>query len=101
MLAKVYLYMKDYPKARAAAEEVINSGEFKLLGGSALPNKSFGDLFTYAGNNNEESIFALQWKGDVNYGSASNNNTQFGISNGSISTSKARYGGVFAPSQDI
>lgn len=93
--------MKDYPKARAAAEEVINSGEFKLLGGSALPNKSFGDLFTYAGNNNEESIFALQWKGDGNYGSASNCNTQFGISNGSISTSNATYGGVFGPSQDI
>ena len=101
MLAKVYLYMKDYPKARAAAEEVINSGEFKLLGGNALPNKSFGDLFTYAGNNNEESIFALQWKGDGNYGSASNCNTQFGISNATISTSNDTYGGVFAPSQDI
>ncbi len=101
MLAKVYLYNKDYTNARLMAEEVINSGEFKLLGGSALPNKSFGDLFTYAGNNNEESIFALQWKGDGNYGSASNCNTQFGISNGSISTSNATYGGVFGPSQDI
>lgn len=101
MLAKVYLYLKDYTKARATAEEVINSGEFKLLGGASLPNKSFADLFTYAGNNNEESIFALQWKTDGNYGSASNCNTQFGISNGTISTSNATYGGVFAPSQDI
>jgi len=101
MLAKVYLYLKDYNNARILAEEVINSGEFKLYGGPTLPGKSFGDLFKFPNNNNEESIFALQWKGDGNYGSASNCNTQFGISNGTISTSNASYGGVFAPSQDI
>ena len=98
MLAKVYLYQKDYANAKAMSEEVINSGEFKLLGGSQLPGKSFGDLFTYAGNNNEESIFALQWKVDANYGSGNNCNTQFGISNGTISTSNNTYGGVFGPS---
>jgi starch-binding outer membrane protein, SusD/RagB family len=101
MLAKVYLYTKEYDNAKAAALEVINSGEFKLLGGASLPSKSFGDLFTYPNNNNEESIFALQWKGNGVYGSASNCNTQFGISNGTISTSNASYGGVFAPSQDV
>lgn len=101
MLAKVYLYQSKYAEARAMAEEVINSGEFKLLGGDQLPSKTFGDLFTYPNNNNEESIFALQWKGDGNYGSANNCNTQFGISTASVSTSNASYGGVFAPSQDI
>lgn len=58
-------------------------------------------MFTYAGNNNEESIFALQWKVDANYGSGNNCNTQFGISNGTISTSNNTYGGVFGHSQDI
>ena len=101
MLAKVYLYEKKYPEAKAMAEQVINSGEFKLLGGSQLPGKSFADLFTYGNNNNEESIFALQWKGDGNYGSANNCNTQFGLSSSAVSTSNASYGGVFAPSQDI
>lgn len=101
MLAKVYLYMKQYPKARAMAESVINSGEFKLLGGDQLPSKSFGDLFTYGNNNNEESIFAIQWKGDGQYGSANNCNTQFGFSDGTLSTSNASYAGVFAPGQDI
>lgn len=101
MLAKVYLYNKEYAKSKSMAEEVINSGEFKLLGGTQLPGKSFGDLFTYVNNNNEESIFALQWKGDGNYGSGNNCNTQFGISTGEVSTSNATYGGVFAPSQDI
>lgn len=101
MLAKVYLYDKDYVNARLMAEEVINSGEFKLLGGAELPAKSFGDLFTYANNNNEESIFAIQWKGDGNYGSANNCNTQFGISTSAVSTSNASYGGVFGPAQEI
>ncbi|WP_117881622.1 RagB/SusD family nutrient uptake outer membrane protein [Aureibaculum luteum] len=101
LLAKVYLYQKDYANAKIMAEDVINSGEFKLLGGSELPSKSFADLFTYANNNNEESIFAIQWKGDGNYGSANNCNTQFGISSSTVSTSNASYGGVFGPSQDV
>lgn len=100
-LAKVYLYQKDYANAQAMAEQVINSGEFKLLGGDQLPAKSFGDLFTYGNNNNEESIFAIQWKGDGNYGSANNCNTQFGFIDGTLSTSNASYAGVFGPSQDI
>ena len=101
MLAKAYLYMKNYEGAKQMAEEVINSGEFKLLGGSQLPDKSFGDLFTYPNNNNEESIFALQWITDGNYGSANNCNTQFGISSADLTTSNTNYGGVFAPSQDV
>jgi hypothetical protein len=101
MLAKVYLYKKDYANAKAMAEEVINSGEFKLLGGDELPAKSFADLFTYANNNNEESIFAIQWKGDGSYGSANNCNTQFGFKDGDLSTSNASYAGVFGPAQEI
>lgn len=100
-LAKVYVYRKEYAKAKAMAEDVINSGEFKLLGGDLLPGKSFGDLFTYSNNNNEESIFAIQWKGDGNYGSANNCNTQFGFVDGTLSTSNASYGGVFGPAQEI
>lgn len=98
MLAKVCLYDKDYAQAKSLAESVINSGEFKLLGGSQLPAKTFGDLFTVSNNNNEESIFALQWKVTAGYGTASNCNTQFGYS---TNLSNASYGGVFAPSQDI
>lgn len=101
MHAKVLIYLKDYTNAKLLAEEVINSGEFKLLGGESLPTKSFADLFTYPNNNNEESIFALQWKGNADYGTANNCNTQFGISTAEVSTSNASYGGVFAPSQDI
>ncbi|KGO94286.1 RagB/SusD family nutrient uptake outer membrane protein [Flavobacterium subsaxonicum] len=100
-LAKVYLYEKKYAEAKTIAETVINSGEFKLLGGSSLPAKSFADLFTYQNNNNEETIFALLWFVDGRYGSANNSNTQFGISTGALTTSNASYGGVFGPSQDV
>ncbi|MDV6166893.1 RagB/SusD family nutrient uptake outer membrane protein [Flavobacterium sp. DG1-102-2] len=101
MLAKVYLYNKNYAGAKQLAQEVITSNEFKLLGGAQLPAKSFGDLFTFPNNNNEESIFAIQWIADGNYGSANNCNTQFGISTANLTTSNASYGGVFGPSQDV
>lgn len=101
MLAKVYLYQKKYPEARQMAEDVINSGEFKLLGGPLVPAKSYYDLFTYPNNNNEESIFALQWQWDGTYGSGNICNTQFGISSADLTTSNCSYGGVFGPSQDV
>lgn len=67
LLAKVYLYMQDYPNARAEAEKVINSGEFKLYG-IDIQGKTFSDLFLTANNNNEESIIQLQWSTAGTYG---------------------------------
>ena len=98
MLAKAYLYMQDYPNAKLHAGNVINSGEFKLLGGDVLPEKSFADLFLLENNNNEESIFALQWKPNANYGNANNSNTRFSYAN---TLSNATYSATFAPSLDI
>jgi len=62
--------MQDYTDARAEAEKVIKSGEFKLYG-IDIPGKQYSDLFLTANNNNEESIIALQWAG----GASVNNNT--------------------------
>ena len=67
MLAKLYLYMQDYPDALKEAQKVISSGEFKLYG-IDLPNKTYNDLFLTANNNNEESICQLQWAGGAAYG---------------------------------
>ncbi|MBJ2173550.1 RagB/SusD family nutrient uptake outer membrane protein [Aureibaculum sp. A20] len=70
MLAKIYLYEKNYPKAYQLAEEVINAGEFKLYGGDAEdgdPNGSYYDLFKPENDNNSESIFALQWASSSRY----------------------------------
>lgn len=97
VLAKVYLYQKKYANARLTAEEVINSGEFKLYGGTQLPNKTFGDLFLIENNNNEESIVAWQWT-TGNYNTGNYSNTQFAYS---TAINNAPYAGVFAPSQDL
>lgn len=69
LMAKVYLYMQDYTNARAAAEKVINSGEFKLYGAD-ITGKTFNDLFKTANNNNEESVIGLQWATNGAYGQA-------------------------------
>ncbi|MBT28987.1 MAG: RagB/SusD family nutrient uptake outer membrane protein [Thalassobius sp.] len=61
LLAKVYLTLKDYQNAKIYAEDVIvNSGR------SLLPN--YADLFMAANNNNQESLFALQWMACVDWG---------------------------------
>lgn len=67
MLAKLYLYMQDYPNALKEAQKVIASGEFKLYGVD-IANKTYNDLFKTANNNNEESICQLQWAGGASYG---------------------------------
>lgn len=98
LLAKVYLYQKRYAEARILAEEVINSGEFKLLGGEQLPNMSFADLFLQKNNNNEESIFSWQWTGSGTYFEGNFSNTLFAPENRLVETS---YSGQIAPSQDL
>lgn len=97
ILAKVYLTQNKYAQARATAEEVINSGEFKLYGGTQLPGKSYGDLFLTSNDNNEESIMAFQWTSGA-YGTGNSCNTQFAYSS---YINENTYGGVFAPSQDL
>jgi len=67
MLAKVYLYMEDYANAKIAAEKVINSGEYGLLG-IDVAGMTYNDLFKTANNNNIESVAALQWVGGASYG---------------------------------
>ncbi|KAF2507038.1 RagB/SusD family nutrient uptake outer membrane protein [Flavobacterium zhairuonense] len=80
MLSRVYLSfsgVSDNPNsgtrkqeyldlAKKSAEKVINSGPYKLLA-------NYADLFKIDNNNNPESMFALQWVPNGDYGV---NNTQ-------------------------
>jgi len=66
LLAKVYLYQQKYDDARAAAERAINSGEFGLVGLDA-PGE-YVNIFEMVGNNNKESMIALQWTSNGGYG---------------------------------
>ena len=54
MLAKVYLYERNWSKAYELSNEVVNSGAFSLM-------DTYNDLFLMENENNSESVFALQW----------------------------------------
>lgn len=64
---KVYLYAKDWKKAIADFEEVVNNKSNNY--GYALYSK-YGDLFKLAGHKSSEMIFAIQTLGGagMNYG---------------------------------
>lgn len=68
-LGKAKLYAKDYAGALAAFNTVISSGRFSLV-------DCFYDNFSVAGDNNAESIFAVQTS--VNDGDGDGFNSNFG-----------------------
>ncbi len=53
LLAKTYLYRKNWQQAQALTQEVINSGQYSLV-------PDYTTIWRYAGNNNTESIFETQ-----------------------------------------
>ncbi|MGX1928976.1 RagB/SusD family nutrient uptake outer membrane protein [Flagellimonas sp. 2504JD4-2] len=65
MLARVHLKLGEYDEAYRLSSQVIASGEFRLLGGTAEDGiaGSYNDLFLTANDNNPESIIATQWTG--------------------------------------
>ncbi|TKT85701.1 RagB/SusD family nutrient uptake outer membrane protein [Dyadobacter frigoris] len=58
LLAKVYLTLKDYPKARDKAKAVIDNAQFGLV-------DSYFDVFTPQNRFNKEIIFSIQNKGNT------------------------------------
>lgn len=61
MMAKAYLYLKDYDNAKAKSKEVIESGKYDLY-------PDYEKMFTSStANNNIESLFALQWLAEGGY----------------------------------
>lgn len=64
MLAKVYLYRKDWQKVFDLTTEVIHSGQYDLL-------DDYATIWRYEGNNSMESIFEIQ--------TGTFNNTDFGV----------------------
>lgn len=60
MMAKVYLYMKDYENAKIKAKEVIDYSTANSDKVGLHPDFSY--IFTSSqANNNKESLFSLQW----------------------------------------
>ncbi|HEY6900712.1 MAG TPA: RagB/SusD family nutrient uptake outer membrane protein, partial [Puia sp.] len=55
LLARVYLYKKDWQKADDEAKKVIQSGKYKLL-------PAYGDVFLEKNERNDEIIFTVEFK---------------------------------------
>lgn len=69
MLAKVYMYRKDWQKAYTLSNEVINSGQYALL-------NDYSQLWRQAGDNSKEAIFEIQ--------TGQFNNSDYGINSYSM-----------------
>ena len=100
LLAKVYLYQKDYAKARVKAEEVINSGEYELMA-------DYADIFKLknnvnaSGSANKETIFAFIWQTDnAGWGVQNTNQGYFAPYGEGITGANDGYGSAF-PTIDI
>jgi len=94
MMAKLYLYQKDYANAKAKAWEVMESEQYDLFPDyRAMFNSS-------ANNNNIETLFAVQHQCTMNpWGSGNQLNPDRGP--GSLQTDEANMWELFRPSLDL
>lgn len=60
LLGKVYLYQEKWQEAHDVLKAVIDSKEYKLM-------ENFGDVWSVDHNNNEESLFEVQYMYDGTY----------------------------------
>lgn len=94
MMAKLYLYNKDYANAKTKAQEVIQSNKYSLFA-------DYGAMFNSSTNNNNvESIFSIQHQLTGNpWGSGNQKNPDRGPAN--LQTSEASMWELYTPSMDI
>ncbi len=94
MMAKLYLYTKDYANAKLKAGEVIASGKYDLF-------SDYAGMFNSSSNNNNiESLFSIQHQLTGNpWGSGNQKNPDRGPSN--LQTSEANMWELYIPSMDM
>lgn len=94
MMAKLYLYRKDYDSAKIKAQEVISSAKYDLV-------SDYKGMFTSSSfNNNKESLFSTQHQLTQNpWGSANQLQPDRGPSN--LQTAEANMWELYIPSMDI
>ncbi len=54
LLLKTYLFQSKWTEAKVVAENIIQSGEYSLVG-------NYNQIFTTGGENNSESVFEIQY----------------------------------------
>lgn len=61
LLGKAYLYQENWSKAAEVLTDLINSGQYHLLG--TQEGEEYTDLFEFVGENGPESVFEIQYTG--------------------------------------
>ncbi|GAB3500200.1 RagB/SusD family nutrient uptake outer membrane protein [Spirosoma knui] len=94
MMAKLYLYNKDYANAKTKAQEVIQSGKYSLV-------NDYSGMFTKMGmNNNNEAIFSIQHQlAQDPWGTGNIKNPDRGA--GALRTAEADAWEMYVPSLDM
>ncbi len=85
LLAKTYLWRKKYAEAKTTAELVINSNEYILV-------NDYAEIFTQGGENNDESIFEIQYM-NASGGNWGRNNANEGSFTNVFTRARGRFGG--------
>ncbi len=95
LLGKAYMYQGKYAEAQAVLEEVVGSGEYQLV-------EDYSTIFTEAGENNEESIFEIQYM-NASGGNWGRNNANEGTFSNVFMRARGQFGGFGfnIPTQDL
>lgn len=95
LLAKAHLYQKEYAEAKAAAEIVVNSGEYQLA-------EDYASIFTQAGENGPGSVFEIQYM-NASGGNWGRNNANEGTFSNVFQRARGQFQGFGfnIPTQDL
>lgn len=94
MMAKLYLYQKDYTNAKTKAQEVISSGKYILV------DDYYGMFTKMSMNNNAETLFSIQHQlAQDPWGTGNIKNPDRGASN--LRTAEADAWEMYVPSLDL
>lgn len=95
LLVKAYLWREKWLEAKSMAEAVINSGEYQLVA-------DYADIFPLYGENNEESIFEIQYM-NASGGNWGKNNANEGSFTNVFTRARGQFAGYGfnIPTQDF
>ncbi len=95
LLVKTYLWREKWAEAKATAEAIINSNEYKLVA-------NYADIFPLYGENNEESIFEIQYM-NASGGNWGKNNANEGSFTNVFTRARGQFAGFGfnIPTQDF
>jgi hypothetical protein len=95
LLVKTYLWREKWAEAKATAEQIIQSGEYQLV-------PDYADIFPLYGENNEESVFEIQYM-NASGGNWGNNNANEGSFTNVFTRARGQFAGYGfnIPTQDF